>query len=135
MSPANEQKSSRYRRLSLLAALALFAASCFEDRSLGVLGDAGGSGADGAPAATCAARANYDACHALSGCRWLEPGCGAPALPRPTCAALAELSCRADGDCPTGKKCLAYNINPCAGPTAPGQVTCGSCGQEERICW
>jgi hypothetical protein len=141
MSSTHDKKPSGYRILSasaLLASLALAAAAgCFDDRSLGMIGDGGGGGgAPGTPPAACAARATYDACQAAaSTCRWLEPGCGTPPLPRAACAAVAELNCQGDGDCPAGKRCLTYVVNPCAGPAAPGQATCGACGSQERICW
>jgi hypothetical protein len=138
----HQEKTCRYRSLSaagLLAALALLVAGCLEDRMLGVIGDGGHGGQGGGnPPGTsgaCAVRGDSDACHALPGCRWLEPGCGSPALPRATCAPVAELNCRLDANCPTGKRCLAYSTHPCAGPTLPGQVTCAACGEQTMICW
>ena len=142
MSPVRKEKFSGHGGPSAAARMAglvlmvtsCFLPSCFDDRSLGTIAGDGDGGTPGAPSGTCAVRATYDACEA-AGCRWLEPGCGAPPLPRATCSAVSEINCSADSQCPAGKKCTAYNINPCSGPTAPGQVTCGACGQSILICW
>ena len=146
MSRYTSTKTNHFRWLNafvLCASIAL-AASCHEDRSLGALGDGGGAAPGqggnggtvlpGGGGAGCASQSKFDTCEATTGCSWLEPGCGQPPLPQAVCIATSSVGCKSDGDCPSGKKCTEYNINPCGDPQ-PGMITCGACGMQVKVCW
>jgi hypothetical protein len=88
------------------------------------------------PTPACAGYADYMTCVADAACRWLQPGCGEPALAAAGCYARSTIGCGADTDCAAGRQCLKRVINPCALPpnSPPDVVTCGACGQTLSLC-
>ncbi len=67
-------------------------------------------------------------CSLNGACRWLEPGCGSPALAA-GCYSLAEMNCVLGLPCPTGKTCQKRVIDPCG-----GRSDCNACGQTVSFC-
>ena len=75
------------------------------------------------PPDACPLHATADECAADDACRWLEPGCEAPALSAPGCFAAAD--CLA---CGGGATCAQVVVDPCPG------ADCGSCSELAWVC-
>lgn len=75
------------------------------------------------PADACKLHASSDECQADAACRWLVPGCDAPALPAEGCFAATD--CLA---CGGGEACTQVVVDPCPG------ADCGSCSAPAWVC-
>jgi hypothetical protein len=78
--------------------------------------------------ATCASYSDYRTCVANMECRWLQPGCGDPALAAGGCYARTSVDCVSDAQCGAGRQCLKRVINPCY------MSSCAACGQTVAVC-
>jgi hypothetical protein len=67
-------------------------------------------------------------CEGSSKCRWLEPGCGTPALAAAGCYDQTAVGCTASTDCADNRSCMERVINPCA------NTDCNACGSRVNIC-
>ncbi|HEY0707555.1 MAG TPA: hypothetical protein VGG33_12210 [Polyangia bacterium] len=87
----------------------------------------------------CASVTSAADCSGRPACRWLIPGCSAPALMAAGCFDRTAINCTATS-CPAGKSCVRRSINPCApvpssgARVAPPTVTCAACGAETPLC-
>lgn len=66
-------------------------------------------------------------CATDSGCRWITPGCGMPALPMAGCFPITD--CMADTDCTTaGQTCQEVSYDPCY------LKACDACSAPAKVC-
>jgi hypothetical protein len=72
---------------------------------------------------------NQSSCAAAGArCRWLAPGCAAPALSTSGCYDVKLVDCMVLAECPTGLSCLQRSIDPCSGGK------CAACSQMVDLC-
>jgi hypothetical protein len=86
------------------------------------------------PSLPCTQLFDAVSCGGSANCRWLEPGCGSPALAAAGCYGKTAVGCSSSTDCAGGRACFQRMINPCTagGPTAG--TTCAACGSLLGIC-
>lgn len=77
------------------------------------------------PPDPCVLQATPDACAQDPACRWLEPGCGEPALPGAGCFPASD--CMPDA-CDAGLTCQTVIHDPC------WNSACDACGAEVTVC-
>jgi hypothetical protein len=73
---------------------------------------------------TCGELQDSAACEADPACRWLEPGCGEPALSQAGCFPLEDCT----DACGEGQTCTTVWTNPC------WNSLCDACGAETNVC-
>jgi hypothetical protein len=78
----------------------------------------------------CGTLTDWKSCTADMRCKWLQPGCGTPALATAGCFAREDVGCQ--GTCSNGRECLKRVVNPCYSPF--GGASCDACGQIETVC-
>ncbi|APR82259.1 Hypothetical protein A7982_07608 [Minicystis rosea] len=79
------------------------------------------------PPFDCANLDTQEACISQSGCRWLVPGCGEPALPEAGCFASTDCT-PSDDACGPGESCQEVVFNPC------WDSNCDACGAPAHVC-
>ncbi|HEY0714011.1 MAG TPA: hypothetical protein VGF45_15125 [Polyangia bacterium] len=97
-------------------------------------------GCSTSPAGACGTVTDGATCAARSDCRWLIPGCSAPALAAAGCFDRSAINCTPTS-CPAGKTCVRRSVNPCAPAPSSGDrkvpsspTTCAACGAEISVC-
>jgi hypothetical protein len=80
------------------------------------------------PNTPCSALTSQSTCAAAgTRCRWLAPGCEAPALSTSGCYDQKRVDCTA-ATCPDGLSCLQRSVHPCPGGN------CAACSEMVDLC-